>query len=178
MSSTGGVAEVVGRAVDVAALEAAAGQPEGEAVAVVVAAVGPLRDRQPAELARPEDDRRVEQPALLQVADQGRAGLVGPGAERLEGLGVLAVRVPGLAAQEELDEPDAALDQAAGDQAARAVLAGGRVVQAVHPADRRGLAGEVERPRGRPSASARRSRSWRSGPRARCCRDAGPGGRG
>ena len=67
----GGVAELVGRAVDVAPLEAAAGQPEREAVAVVVAAVGPLRDRQPAELAGPEDDRVVEQPALLQV--RGRA---------------------------------------------------------------------------------------------------------
>ena len=72
----------------------------------------------------------------------------------LRRLGVLAVRVPGLAAQEELDEPDAPLDQPAGEQAAGAVLARGRVVQAVHPAGRRGLAGEVERPRGRPSASA------------------------
>ena len=135
-SVDGGVAEVVGCAVDVAPLEAAAGEPEGEAVPVVVAAVGALRDREPAEFPGPDDDRLVEQPALLEVADEGRAGLVGPGTKQLQSLGILAVRVPGLAAHEELDEPDAALDQAAGDQAARAVLAGGRVVQAVHPPDR------------------------------------------
>ena len=113
-------------------------------MAVVVAAVGALGDGEPAELACPEDDRLVEQPALLEVADQGRGGLVGPGTQRLERLGVLAVGVPGLAAQEELDKADAPLDQAAGDQAASAVLVGGRVVQAIHPPDRRRLAGQVD----------------------------------
>ena len=48
---------------------------------------------------------------------------------RMRGVGV-----PGLAAQEELDEPHAALDQSAGDQAARAVLAGRVLVEAVEPA--------------------------------------------
>ena len=56
------VAELVGRAVDVARLEAAAGQPQAEGVAVVVAAVAVLRDRQPAELAGPDDDRLSSSP--------------------------------------------------------------------------------------------------------------------
>ena len=56
-------AELVGGAVDVAALDAAAGQPHGEAVVVVVAAVhlalvraggGQLDGRRPAELAAPD----------------------------------------------------------------------------------------------------------------------------
>src|SRR5512135_2800674 len=84
----GRVTEVVGRAVDVTGLETAAGQPEGEAVAVMVAAVLPLRDRQTSELARPENDRLVKQSPLLEVAHERGAGLIGPGAEGFQGLGV------------------------------------------------------------------------------------------
>ena len=58
----GAVAEVVGRAVGLAALDAAAGQPDAEAVGVVVAAVAALRAGRAAELAAPEDQRLVEQP--------------------------------------------------------------------------------------------------------------------
>ena len=87
----GPVSELVGRAVGITGLESASGQPQREAVAVVVAAVGPLRDREPAELAGPEDDGRVEQPALLEVLDECGARAVGPGAEALQGLGILAV---------------------------------------------------------------------------------------
>ena len=66
------VADLVGLAVVDAALHAAAGQPGGEAVRVVVAArlVAGLGDRQPAELAPPDHQRLVEQPALLQVGQQ------------------------------------------------------------------------------------------------------------
>ena len=39
--------------------------------------------------------------------------------------------VPGLAAQEQLHEPDAALDQSAGDQAARAILPRDGIVEAI-----------------------------------------------
>ena len=62
-------AELVGGAVDVAALDAAAGQPHGEAVVVVVAAVhlagvgagrGQLDGRRAAELAAPDDERVLE----------------------------------------------------------------------------------------------------------------------
>jgi len=72
-----GIAEIVGRAVDIPAPEAAASQPERESMAVVVAAVGALGDRQPSKFARPQDDRLVEQAALLEVPNQGRGGLVG-----------------------------------------------------------------------------------------------------
>ena len=48
---------------------------------VVAAVVGrgelALGVDRPAELAAPDDQRVVEQPALLQVVDQGRRGLVG-----------------------------------------------------------------------------------------------------
>ena len=69
-------AEFVGGAVDVAALDAAAGQPHREAVMVVVAAVdlarvragrGQFHRRRAAKFAAPDDQRLVEQAALLQV---------------------------------------------------------------------------------------------------------------
>ena len=53
--------------------------------------------------------------------------------------------VPRLAAEKELHEPHAALDQPAGDQTARAILAGRVLVESIEPADVRGLAGDVER---------------------------------
>ena len=72
----GVVAEVVGRAVGLAALDAAAGEPDGEAVGVVVAAVLALGAGRPAELAAPDDQGLLEQAALLQVGEQAgdRAG--------------------------------------------------------------------------------------------------------
>ena len=74
----GAEADRVGRAVDGAPLDAAAGQPHGEAVRVVVAALALLRHRHPAELAAPDDQRLVEQPAPLQVGQQAGDRLVGP----------------------------------------------------------------------------------------------------
>ena len=53
------VAVLVGLAVDRAAFDAAAGQPEREAERVVVAAVRALGERRAAELARPDDQRLV-----------------------------------------------------------------------------------------------------------------------
>ena len=52
--------------------------------------------------------------------------------------------IPGLAAEEELDEPDAALHQSPRDQAARAVLPRVVLVESVEPSDRLGLARDVE----------------------------------
>src|SRR5262245_6268259 len=52
------VAEIVGRAVNVTRLEAAAGHHEAEGVAVVVASCAVLRDGQAAELTGPKDDGR------------------------------------------------------------------------------------------------------------------------
>ena len=67
------VAELVGGADGDARADAAAGQPHGEAVGVVVAAgaLGVLGGRLAAELAAPDDDRRIEQAALLEIGEQG-----------------------------------------------------------------------------------------------------------
>ena len=111
----GVVAELVGRAVGDAALDAAAGQPDREALDVVVAAVA-LGHRRAAELAAPDDQRVVEHAALLQVLDQRRraawsTSLAVPAMSLLD----VAVVVP--VAVVELDEPHAALGQPAGQQA-------------------------------------------------------------
>ena len=77
------VGEVVGLAVGEAALHAATGHPDGEDVGVMVAAERflvvdvPLAERSAAELAAPDDQRVVEQSALLEVFDQRGARLVG-----------------------------------------------------------------------------------------------------
>src|SRR5205809_854435 len=60
-------AQFVGRAVDDAPLDAAAGQPGTIALRVVVAAVR-LGAGRAAELGAPDDDRLLEHPALLEVA--------------------------------------------------------------------------------------------------------------
>ena len=78
-------AELVGLAERDARLDAAAGQPHGEGVGVMVAAVvAALHHRRAAELAAPDDQRVVEQAALLQVLDERGAGLVGVLAVLLE----------------------------------------------------------------------------------------------
>ena len=122
-------AELVGRAVDVAALDAAAGQPHREAVVVVVAAVDlagvragrrQLDRRRAAELAAPDDQRVVEQPALLQVREQAPRwpGRTAPARRRWLTLEVV-VAVPRLTgAVPDLHEAHAALEQPPGDAAA------------------------------------------------------------
>ena len=121
------VTDFVGGSVGHAALDSAAGEPDREALAVVVATGGgigiTLADRQPADLAAPVDERRVQQPALLQVLTSAAAGLSVRRQMPASALDA-GVGVPRLAAKEELDEPHAAFHQPAGDQAARAVLAG------------------------------------------------------
>src|SRR5262245_58878960 len=74
------VAVLVGGADDRPALDAAAGQPDAEAVRVVVPPVHPLADRQAPELAVPEDQSRVEETAALEVLDEARDRLVRLGA--------------------------------------------------------------------------------------------------
>ena len=87
-------AELVGRAVGDAPLDAAAGHPDREAERMVVAAVGSLRAGRAAELGRPDDDRLVEQAALLQIGQQPGDRLVDLGALRGVILPQVAVGVP------------------------------------------------------------------------------------
>ena len=82
-------------------------------VPAVVAAA--LHHRRAAELAAPDDQRIVEQAALLQVLHQGGAGLVGVLAILLQVLLEIAVLVPRFV--EQLHEADAALDKAPREQA-------------------------------------------------------------
>ena len=74
-------AEFVGRAVDDAPLDAAAGQRDREAVGMMVAAVGRLGAGRAAEFGAEDDERFVEQAALLQVVDQAGDRLVDLAAE-------------------------------------------------------------------------------------------------
>ena len=111
-SFDGVVAEVVGGAVDVAALDAAARQPHREAVAMMIPAGGPFAHRRAAKLAAPDHQRVVEQAAGLEVAQKR-----GDGPVALAGMGAVvedvAVIVPGLVVPVvDLDDANAALDQA------------------------------------------------------------------
>src|SRR5205814_5596607 len=63
-------AELVGGAVNDAALDAAARQPHRETEGMMLPAVGPLGSRRPAELAAPDDQRVVEQAAGFEVFEQ------------------------------------------------------------------------------------------------------------
>ena len=117
--------EVVGRAVNRAALHAAPCKPHGEAERVVVAAVRnpaaacpDLLHRRAPEFRAADNQRVLQQPARFQVLDHRGERLVGI-------LCVLPVvldihvRIPRIALRVvHLDHPDSALRQADGDQAA------------------------------------------------------------
>src|SRR6185503_9997823 len=99
--------------------DAAAGHPDREAAAVMVPAEARLREvalheHRPAELAAPDDQRVVEQAALLQVLDEGGRRLIGVTALDGELRGQIVVLIP--ASVDELDEADAALREAPGQQ--------------------------------------------------------------
>ena len=132
--------------------DAAAGEPHGEGVDVVVAAgrFADLAHRRAAELAAPDDERVVEQAALLQVVDQRGAGLVDVAALRrqmlLQVLGRAAVVVP--VGVVELHEPHAALDQPAGEQAVAGEAGLLAVLDAVQVERRLALAAGVHQLRG------------------------------
>ena len=140
------VAELVGLAVDLAAAGAAAGHPHREAARVVVAAVVVLGEPAlavdgAAELSAPDDERVVEHSALLEVLDQRVAGLVDVLA--LAGHTAVDVGVVVPVVVVDLDEADAAFDQAAGHEHAvgeAAALAG---FVAVELEDMLGLLGQV-----------------------------------
>ena len=93
-----------------------------EAERVVVAAIAALRERRAAKLAGPDDQRRIEQAAGLEVREQAGDRLIDGAGVVLVALLQVAVLVPAIVADVragQLDEAGAALDQAAGDQALR-----------------------------------------------------------
>ncbi len=155
-------AELVGRAVDDAALDAAAGQPGAEALRMMVAAVA-LAPGRAAELRAPDDERLVQQAAPLEVLQQ-------PGDRQIDLRRQLArgcvlmprVRVPraaAAAAVEDLHEAHAALDQPPGRQAELAERLRGVVVQAVELAASRPSRAPAQASPARPSACRRPARS-------------------
>jgi phytoene dehydrogenase-like protein len=73
----GAVTELVGRAVGHAAAHAAACHPDGEALRIVVATIATLRERRAPKLAGPQQQRVIEEPARLEVADERGDLLVG-----------------------------------------------------------------------------------------------------
>ncbi len=113
----GVVAQLVGSAEGHAGPHAAAGHEQGVSADVVVAPAVALHHGRAAELAAPNDQGVVEHAALLQVGNKGGRRLIDQLRRRFRPLLHLAVVVP--AAMVQLDEPDAAFGQAAGQQAVR-----------------------------------------------------------
>ena len=120
----GGVAEGIGLTVG-AGFDAGTGHPHGEAVGVVVAAefggaVAGFVHGGAAKFATPNDEGVIEHAALLEVVEQCGDGAVGfeaffgeGGFEVVAVLGAVDVPAP----VEELDEADALLGEAAGEEA-------------------------------------------------------------
>ena len=125
-------------------------------------AVDHLDGRRAAELAAAKDQRLLEEPALLEVGQEGRDGLVAVLGSAVV-LRDVVVAVPGLdVAMVELDEPHAPLDQTSGDQELPGLDA--RPIGVTHILR---LLARCRRRRWRPSASGRPARSWRSAPPGR-----------
>src|SRR5438034_11473923 len=80
-----------------AAADSSTGEPEGEALTVVIPAGRvvelPFADGQAADLASPMDNRGVQQTPLLEIFDQGRGRLIGAAADIGQSLADAAVRV-------------------------------------------------------------------------------------
>ncbi len=72
--SQGMITQLIGRAVDVAAFEARAREPDSETVGMMIAAIdtagAEFETRGAAELGAEDDERFVEQAALFEVLDQ------------------------------------------------------------------------------------------------------------
>src|SRR6185503_17196630 len=143
------VSELVGFAVGHAALEAATGDPGAEALSVMVAAsllgfAMILSDRQSANLAAPMNNRRVQEAARLEVHHKRGGRLIGLAAARGQVALDALVGVPDLPVDEQLHETHTAFDEAASDETARAVFAGGGIIEAVKLLRRFAFAGNIQ----------------------------------
>src|SRR5579871_4810487 len=114
------VTEVVGLAVDISRFESASGRPDREAAGMMIAAkaVGgnfALRISRAAKFAAPDDDRVIQQSALLEVHHQHRRRLIDFATFDRQRPRQAAMMIP--VAMIELDETHAALDEPSGEQA-------------------------------------------------------------
>ncbi len=136
------VAEFVGCAVGGAGLDAAAGEPHGEAFDMVVAAFAAffLGHGSAAEFSAPDDECVVEEAALFEVGEEGPGGFIGEWAADVHIFDEVAVVVP--SAVVEVDEADAFFGEAAGEEAIGGVgaVAG---LGSVHIEDVLGFVAEV-----------------------------------
>ena len=121
-----GEAHLVGLAELEAALHAAAGHHDREAVGIVVApedlALGraALAERRAAEFAAPDDERVLEQAAFLEVVDERHHRFVGRGHLGRQSVADVFLRAGAMevpAPVEEVDEAYALLDEPTGEQA-------------------------------------------------------------
>src|SRR5688500_10739414 len=123
-------AQLVGRAVDRAPFDAAAGQPDREALGMMVAAVAPGGMRRATELAGPDDQCPVKEAAGLEVLDQPGDRLIGVEGVFLVTLLQVAMLVPRAVRRarraSDFDESDARFNQPAGPQALDAIQTLGR----------------------------------------------------
>lgn len=123
---------------DVAALHAASGEGDAEHFWPVVAAAGGVDLGRATKLGVDHDECGIEQPAFVEIADEGRVGFVEIG--HLESVGALDIVVVIPAAVGKGDETDTGFDEAAREKHA---LAGG--VATVVIADFLWLGLDVER---------------------------------
>lgn len=118
--------EFIGGTVDITSFDPAAGQPGGEAVMIVIAAVdfsgigsggGQFDGGGASEFTAPDDEGVVEHAALFEIFEQGADGLVALFGEFAVVHFDVVVIIPRLACtMPDLDEADAAFKQAAGDE--------------------------------------------------------------
>ena len=139
-------AVIVGLAKSLSAANAAAGEPHCEAAAMMITAVGlgsqlPLAVNRTAELASPDDQRLVEQSALLQISYERGTSLIDAAALQMKFRGQVVVLIP--AAMIKLDEPHAPLDQPPRQQTVRRKRSGATSVLAVQLKGRFALGREV-----------------------------------
>src|SRR5207247_5135215 len=99
-----------------AAFHAAARQPHGETIRMMIAAiVTALYHRRAAKFAAPDDERVIQQAALLQVANERGAGPVGVLAVLLEIGDEISVLIPGFV--KDFNETHALFDEPPREQA-------------------------------------------------------------
>jgi hypothetical protein len=148
------VAEVIGSTVMKSSFYPSACHPDGEGMGVVITTERALRVGGSSKLASPDHERVLQHAARFEVCEQCRGGLVGRGsAGSMIGFDVV-VSVPryvvygtvaGRAAScEDLDESDAAFDEAACDKALATEGVGIFFVNAVEFASGFRFAGDVE----------------------------------
>src|SRR5690349_16052064 len=106
-------AKFVGDAVGDAAFDAAAGEPDGETVDVMIAAIAALDAGRAAEFRAPDDERLVEHAAAFEVFEQRGDRWIDLSAQAAVASTQVRVRVPGpcpaVGAMEDLDEANATL---------------------------------------------------------------------